>query len=91
MVTRFWVSWWSNFRYMSQHFERVPFQVWVSGQREDGMVSYCAVIDAEDEDAVWRAVYELYDDVEERFCDPQEPDFAPGDRFQDFENRTGLE
>jgi hypothetical protein len=53
-------------------------------------VSICAVIDAENEEQIWRIVGKHFPDYESRFCSPREPGYKPGDRFPDFENRTQL-
>jgi hypothetical protein len=50
--------------------------------------SICAVIDAENTEDIWYAIQKYFPDFEMRFCDEQESDFTPGDRFQGFENRT---
>ena len=94
-MKRFWVSWWSGY-YEDEGCTKPPFQVWISGQRERGtsddrdQVSICAVIDAESPEQVWQAVKKYFPDYEERFCNPVEADYVPGDRFPGFENRTQL-
>lgn len=44
--------------------------------------SICAVIDAENIDAVWELVATHFPDYEERFCEEKPLDFTPGDRFR---------
>lgn len=70
-------------------------QFWCTGSRDraDGKdeESYCAVIDASSEAAIWQAIAKHYPDYEARFCTPCEPDWTPNDRFPVFENRTLLE
>lgn len=89
-LQRFWVSWWS------QEEPDTPFQYWVSGYKADKNGDYtisslCAVIDAPDEDTVWKAMATLFPDYEQRLFQPTEPNFVPGDRFPNFMNRTRLE
>jgi len=48
----------------------------------------CAVIDAESEEEIWESVKKHFPDYEERFIKEREPDYVPGDRFPDFENKT---
>ena len=43
--------------------------------------SICAVIDAENEDEVWKLVAIHFPDYDQRFCDEREKDFNPGSRF----------
>lgn len=90
---RYWVSWWSGY-YESEGCTRPPFQVWISGSRErrdDGdEVSLCAVIDASGTAEIWPVVKRHFPDYEERFCQPSDADWQPGDRFPGFENRTSL-
>jgi len=51
----------------------------------------CAMVDAENEDEIWRAVTKYFPDQEYRFCELQvDPTAASGDRFIGFENRTSL-
>lgn len=94
-LKRYWVSWWSG-NYASEGCTRPPFQFWCSGYRDrendfkyDDQ-SLCAVIDAPDEAAIWQVIKHHYPDYEERFCEECEPDWRPGNRFPDFENRTSL-
>lgn len=98
-MNRYWVSWWSNYCAKCGHTEP-PFQVWISGQSADdnsackhriGKASICAMIDAPNEEAIWKVVKKHFSDYEERFCNLDEPDAVPGNRFPNFENRTKLE
>ncbi len=42
----------------------------------------CAVVDAEDEAAVWELVKKHFPDYEQRFIEVHPSDWAPGDRFR---------
>ena len=86
---RFWASWWSG-NYEDEGCTKPPFKFWVSGQRERANddpgserdeCSLCAVIDAEDDLAVWNLVKAHFPDYKERFCDPRADDWQPGGRF----------
>lgn len=41
----------------------------------------CAVIDATDEEAIWKVVKHHFPDYIYRFCQEEQNDFIPGDRF----------
>lgn len=43
--------------------------------------SICAVIDAENEDAVWDLVEKYFPDYEQRFAEIKPDDYTPGSRF----------
>jgi hypothetical protein len=93
-MNRYWVSWWTG-NYASEGCTAPPFQVWVSGERmragsDKTDLSMCAVMDAKSERKIWKAVQKYYPDCSIRFCEKQEDDFVPGDRFPGFENRTSL-
>ncbi len=98
-MTRFWVSWWSGY-YKDEGCTKPPFQIWTTGFRErqkgkhkgDDEESFCAVIDADNEAQIWKAVKKHFPDMEPRFCEPKPNDFDPsvGGRFPGFENRTRL-
>lgn len=100
-MNRFWVSWWSGY-YDDEGCTKPPFQVWNSGSRDRfkpgtrqhdenrDECSWCAVIDADSEDEIWRVVKQHFPDYERRFCESQEPDWEPNDRFPDFKNETSL-
>ena len=97
-MNRYWVSWWSGY-YADEGCSEPPFELWISGQRfrenedpdsERDECSICAVIDAENEDDIWKSVAKHFPDYEERFCELRDQDFVPGDRFPGFENRTSL-
>jgi len=94
MMARYWASWWSG-NYADEGCTAPPFEFWVSGQRErrDGGekddCSICAVIDAEDEDAVEGLIKNHFPDYEMRFCELRASDFFPSpDRFP---GRHGVE
>jgi len=42
----------------------------------------CAVIDAENDDDLWKLVAKHFPDYRYRFCEQKEADFQPGSRFQ---------
>lgn len=93
-LTRWWVSWWSG-NYAHEGCTVPPFQYWTSGYRERAEGTYddcslCAVIDAHDENEIWKVVELHFPNCERRFCDPCEPGWEPGDRFPIFRNQTSL-
>ncbi|MBN1535212.1 MAG: hypothetical protein JW908_00665 [Anaerolineales bacterium] len=89
-LKRYWVSWWSR----TEGRKVPPFQTWISGEREksEGVYeqSLCAVIDAESEAEIWKAVKKHFPDYEQRFCESREMGWRPGARFPGFEDRTKL-
>ena len=94
-MARYWISFWTG-NYADEGCTKPPFQAWVSGERArvspDGRteLSMCAVVDANNEVEIWEAVDNYFPDYGIRFCEKHEADFAPGDRFPGFENRTSL-
>lgn len=94
-MNRYWVSWWSGY-YKDEGCTTPPFQIWISGQKarsnttEKDDCSICAVIDANNENEIWPVIKKHFPDYEPRFCSLRENDFNPGDRFQDFKNKTSL-
>lgn len=44
--------------------------------------SICAIIDAEDEDVVWKLVSKHFPDYKQRFCEIKADDYAAGSRFR---------
>lgn len=92
-MNRYWVSWWSG----DCTNGAIPaFQYWISGERDrpkggGSDLSLCAVISARTEGDIWRVIKRHFPGAEERFCNPVEGDWTPGDRFPGFENRTRLE
>ncbi len=99
-MNRYWVSWWSNYCAKCKH-KDYPIQVWISGQSANDdeackhgtdRASICAVIDTDkDEEYIFSELKKYTPDLEPRFCNLDEPDFVPGNRFPNFENRTRLE
>jgi hypothetical protein len=87
-MPRWWVSWWSG-NYEDEGCTAPPFDVWQTGHRDrqndtdNGRdeISFCLWVEAEDEAAIWAAIAKHYPDYEERFCNPCDDDYAPGDRF----------
>lgn len=57
-------------------------------EKSDGTA--CALVEAENEDEIWRVVAKYFPDYRYRFCEEREPGYVPGDRFSDFENRISL-
>ena len=51
---------------------------------------FCAVLDAENEDDIWAAVFKYFPDFKQRFIEERDSNWAPGDRFLGFENNTSL-
>ena len=92
-MTRFWVSWWTGY-YEDEGCTKPPVQVWSSGFRDrDGSydksdISLCAVVDAENEDAVWGNIRQYFPDCEPRFCDRVDADWTPNTRSLEFRNET---
>ncbi|TCL39973.1 hypothetical protein EV210_101173 [Anaerospora hongkongensis] len=86
-MQRFWASWYSG-NYADEGCTKPPFKFWISGysDRNDDSgrddCAICAVIDATDEEAVWRVVEKHFPDFKKRFCDKKEADYVPGGRFQ---------
>ena len=84
-MPRYWISFWTG-NYADEGCAKPPFTVWNSGERERDddrtEVSLCAVVDANDEDEIWEAVFEYFPDFNIRFCHIKPDDFVPGgDRF----------
>lgn len=99
-MTRYWTSWKSSY-HVDDGCHKPPFQIWTSGESVElrefssgvdaAYLTICAVLDAEDEAAVWSGVAEYFPDYEERFIEPRADDWQPSDRFQDFKGNTSLD
>lgn len=94
-MPRYWVSWWSGY-YADEGCAKHPFQVWISGRRYKGgdterdEVAIVSMVDAESEEAIWKAVARDFPDYEPRFCTEQKSDAVPGSRFPGFKGETKL-
>lgn len=91
-MNSYWVSWWSECDFPDV--STMP-ETWHTGARcgsdgSDGWFSsysYCSLIVAESEEAVWDLVRKHYPDYEERFCDPRPAGYeVTSDRFPKGDN-----
>ncbi len=99
-MQRHWISWYSG-NYADEGCTKPPFQFWCSGTRERNGNDdrneqiLCAVVDCighPDDHAkdIRQALKRHFPDFTERFIEPKEKDWTPGDRFPGFEGRTSL-
>lgn len=91
MKKRFWVSWEctaNDYRPLSFPPNEAICGWWCSGYSADDNAILCAVVDAENEGGVMKAVYADWPEAENyvrefdwRFFKPQDTNWKPGDRF----------
>ena len=102
-MARYWVSWWSEVQpeevpldyWVSGYKAKTGLKISELKDMDDDyeipmVSSICAVIDAENEDIVWRGVAKFFSDLEQRFCEEREADYSPGGRFPGGKDRTSL-
>jgi hypothetical protein len=92
---RYWVSWYGGVDGDSRPIkddEGTP--AWAcSGSRiathkNDPCNTICAIIDAKNEEEVWKRVREYWPEAEERFIEEKDPNYLPGDRFQAIKDKV---
>jgi len=102
-MKKYWISFYSGY-YSDEGCSKPPFQVWISGQLErrphlpqtfengnsKDDCSICALVEANDEDEIWKSVKKYFPDYEERFCKEVKDNYKPNDRFPDFQNKISL-
>lgn len=92
-MNRYWCSWWSGY-YEDEGCTKPSFQIWISGNRdrdeERDQLSICAVIDANNEEEILKAISFHFPDYEIRFIEQVADDYIPSNRFNNFKNLTKI-
>lgn len=82
---RYWVGWTSRLENVDTPFPKWKTRATRAGRAEPGatyLISYAAVIDADDREKAWHAVAERYADATEQYVREKARDFwPPRDRF----------